>query len=140
MKVFYRYVLVTVISFSLMGSFPGGEAFCRGQHNIDEISDTSHKAHAHAASAHFHPPCGHESHQVDSSKQCCQTPYKNHADSTQIPALPNRTKTSQSHLVAIFSAQIATSCPQLSEKNLISEIFNTINPTLVSLRTVILLT
>ena len=139
LKVFYRYVIVTIISFSLMGSFPGGEAFYSGPHNFDEISETSHKAHAHATSAHSHPPCGHEPYQVDSSKQCCQTPYKNHADFAQIPVLPNRTKTSQSHLVLTFSAQIATICFQLSEKNLISEIFNTTDPTLKSLRTVILL-
>lgn len=138
MKVFCRYVLVIVLSFSLKGSFSDGEAFWSGLHNIGEIGESSHKAHA--APAHSHQPCGHEPHQADSSKECCQTPHKHHADSTQIPTFPNRTKTSQRHLAASFSAQITTiCCLQLSENRLIPTIFNTSDPTLESLRTVILL-
>ncbi len=139
MKAFCRHVLVAVICFSLMGLCPGGEAFCNTQHDNAEMSSTSHRVHAHAASEDFHLPSVHESHQVDLPEQCCRTSSEEPSDCTRIFVLPNKTKTFRSPLIATFSAQIAINCFQLSEKNFISEISNTINPTLASLRTVILL-
>lgn len=140
MKVLYRNILVIVLSFSLSGSFPGGEAFWGGPHHIGKIRDTSDTAHVHHASAHSHPPCGQESHQGDSSEEFCQIPYKNHAESAQVSILPNRTKRSQRHLVATLTARTATICSfQPVENRLISAIFHTPDPTLSSLRTVILL-
>jgi len=138
-KAFCRYILVVVVCFSLMGSCPAGEAFCLTQHNNAKMSNTSHRVHTHAASGHFHLPSIHESHQVDLPKQCCQASSQDPTDCSRIFVLPNKTKTFRSPLIATFSAQIAINCFQLSEKNCISEISNTINPTLVSLRTVILL-
>ncbi len=139
MKAFCRYVLVAVVCFSLMGSCSGGEAFCLAQHDNAGTSSTSHRVHAHAASEDFHLPGVHESHQVDSSQQCCEASSKVPSDCTQFFVLPNKTKTFRSPMIATFSTQIAINCFQLSEKNFISEISNTINPTLASLRTVILL-
>ena len=137
MKAFCRYVLVVVICFSLMGS--GSEAFCLTQHDNAEMSNASHKVHAHAASGHSHLLGAHETYQADSPEQCCSVPSKVPSDCTQFFVLLNKTKTFRSHLIATFSPQIAINCFQLSEKNFISEISNTINPTLASLRTVILL-
>jgi hypothetical protein len=139
MKTFCHYVLVAVICFSLMGSCPVGEAFCLTQHDNAEMSSTSHRVHAHATSENFHVPSVHESHQIDLSEQCCETSSKVPSDCARVFVLPNKTKTFRSPLIAAFSAQIAINCFQLSEKNYISEITNTINPTLASLRTVILL-
>ena len=138
MKAFCHYVLVAVICFSLMGLCLGGEAFCLTQHDNAEMR-TSHRAHAHAATGHFNLHSVRESHQVDLPEQCCQTSSEDHSDCTQIFVLPNKAKTFRSPMIATFSAQIAINCFQLSEKNFISEISNTINPTLASLRTVILL-
>ena len=140
MKTFCHYVLVAVICFSLMGSCPGGEAFCLTQHDDAEKSNTSHAAHAHAAPGQSHLPGVHETHQADSPEQCCETSSKVPSDCARVFVLLNKTNTFQSPLIAAFSAQIAINCFQLSEKNVISEISNTINPTLASLRTVILLT
>jgi len=139
MKTFCHYVLIAVICFSLMASCPGGEAFCLTQHDNAEMSGTSHRVHAHETSGHSHLPSVHESHQVDSSQQCCKTSSKVPSDCTRAFVLLNKTKTFRSPLIATFSTQIAINCFQLSEKNFISEISNTINPTLASLRTVILL-
>jgi hypothetical protein len=139
MNAFCRYILVAIICFSLMGSCLGGEGFCIIQHNNAKMSNTSHRVHAHAASAYSHLPSGHESHQVGSPEQCCRTSSKDPSDCARIFVLPNKTKTVRGSLIATFSTQIAINCFQLSEKNLISEISNAINPTLVSLRTVILL-
>ena len=139
MKTFCYHVVVAVICFSLMGSCLGGEAFCNTQHNNAKMSNASHRVHAHEAPAHSHLPSVHESHQVNSSQQCCRTSSKVPSDCTGIFVLPNKTKTFRSPLFATFSTQVAINCFQLSERNFISEISNTINPTLASLRTVILL-
>ena len=139
MKTFCHYVLIAVICFAMTSSCLGGEAFCNTQHDNAEMSSTSHKVHAHAASEHSRPFGVHESHQSNSSVQCCSTSSKVPSDCTRVFVLPNKTKTFRSPLIAIFSTQIAINCFQLSEKNFISEISNTINPTLASLRTVILL-
>ena len=139
MKTFYHYVLVAVICFSLIGSCLGGEAFCLTQHDNVEFGSTSHGVHDHTTSGNFHVPSVHESHQIDLSEQCCETSSKVPSDCARVFVLPNKTKTFRSPLIAAFSAQIAINCFQLSEKNYISEITNTINPTLASLRTVILL-
>ena len=139
MKTFCHYFLIAVICFSLMGSCPGGEAFCLTQHNNAEISSTSHRVHAHEAPAHSHLLNVNESYQDNSSEQCCQTSSEGPSDCARFFVLLNKTKTFRSPLIAAFSVQIAINCFQLSEKNHISEITNTINPTLASLRTVILL-
>ena len=139
MKAFCHYVLVAVICFSLMGSCLGGEAFCLVQHNNAKMSNASHRVHAHGVPAHSHLSSVHESHHVNSSQQCCRTSSKVPSDCIRIFVLPNKPKTFRSPLIATFSAQISINCFQLSEKNFISELSNTINPTLASLRTVILL-
>ncbi len=107
MKAFCRYVLVAVICFSLMGLCPGGEAFCLAQHDNANMSNTSHRVHAHAASGYFHLPGDHESHQVNLSQQCCRTSSKDPTGCTRIFVLPDKTKTFRSSLIANFSAQIA---------------------------------
>ncbi len=139
MKAFCRYVLVAVICFSLMGLCPGGEAFCLAQHDNANMSNTSHRVHAHAASGHFHLPGVRESHQVNSSQQCCRTSSKDPTDCTRILVLPDKTRTVRGSLIAAFSAQMAIDCFQVSENNFISEISNTINPALAALRAVIML-
>ncbi|MHC4482100.1 MAG: hypothetical protein ACYSW4_00985 [Planctomycetota bacterium] len=133
----FRYTFVMVICFSLMGKCHGGTGLCIAPHNNVDMEDISRTVHG--APVHSHLPSGHESHQVGSSQQCCQSPLKIPADCLRIFALPNKTEIVQGPLIATLSAQIAISRFQLSEKNLISEIANTINPTLVTLRTVILL-
>ena len=138
MKAFCSYVLVVVVCFSLLGSCPGGEAFCLTQHNNAKANNASHRTHACAASGHSHLPSAHESHQVVLPEQCCQTSSKDPTDCTRIFALPNKTKTFRSPLIATFSALISINCLQIPEKNFISEISDTISPTLAPLRTVIL--
>ena len=138
-KAFCRHFSLVIVCFSLMGSCPGGEAFCITPHNNARMNNASHKVHAHGASAHSHLPSVHGSHQVDSSQQCCRTSSRVLSDCARIFVLHNKTKTFRSPLIATFSAQIAINCFQLSGTNFISEISNTINPTLASLRTVILL-
>ena len=139
MKAFCCRVLVAVICFSLMGSCPGGEAFCVTPHDNANKSNTSHRVDAHAASGYFHLPGDHESHQVNLSQQCCRTSSKDPTDCTRILVLPDKTKTVRGSLIAAFSAQMAINCFQVSEKNFISEISNTINPALAALRAVIML-
>jgi len=139
MKSFWRHILVAVICFAMMSSCPGGEALCLSPHDNARMNSTSHGVHAHEDSEHSQLPSVHESHQVNSSQQCCTTSSKVPSDCARFFVLPNKTKTFRSPLIATFSTQIAINCFQLSEKNFISEISNTINPTLASLRTVILL-
>lgn len=140
MKILYYCALIAVISFSLMGSCPGSEAFCLTQHNDVEMSNSSDCDHTHEISEDSHVHNVEESHHMDLFGQCCRTSSKAPSDCARIFVLANMTKTIQSALIATFSDQIATSCFLLSETNSISEIFNTINPALASLRTVILLT
>jgi len=139
MKTFCHYVLLATTCFSLMGYCLGGEGLCLTQHDDTRAGSDSHGVHAHEDSEHSQLPSVHESHQVNSTQQCCKTSSKVPSDCTRFFVLPNKTKTFRSPLIATFSTQIAINCFQLSEKNFISEISNTINPTLASLRTVILL-
>ena len=139
MKAICRYVLLAFICFSLMGSCSGGEAFCTTQHNNVKMSHTSHRVHVHGVPEHSHLPSAHEPHQVNSSQQCCRTSSKDPTDCTRIFVLLNKTKTFRSPLIVTFSVQIAINCFRFSEENFISEISNTKNSTLASLRTVILL-
>ena len=140
MKAFSRYILVMVVCFSLVGSCLGGEAFCLTPHDDVEMSDTCREAYAHETPEHSHMPGAHESHHIDLPEICCPASSEAPSGCAQIFVLPtNRTRTFQSPLIAAPSAQIAINSFQLSEKNIISEISNTINPTLASLRTVILL-
>ena len=134
MKAFWHFILAACICFSLMCSCSGGEAFFLTQKNAP-MRNTSHGAYT--ASGHFQLASAHESHQKD-SEQCCGTSSK-YRYCARIFVSPNKTKTFQSTLSATFSDKTAINCFQLSEKNFISEISNTINPTLASLRTVILL-
>lgn len=139
MKTFCHYVLLATTCFSLMGYCPGGEGLCLTQHDDTKKSNSSHGVNAHEDSEHSQLPSVHKYHQVDSVLQCCQTPSKESSDCARIFVLPNKIKTFRSSLTATFSPQITISCFQLLEKNFISEIFNSTNPTLASLRTVILL-
>ncbi len=139
MNAFCHYVLVAVVCFSLMGSCLGGEAFCLIQHDNAEMSNSSHSVHAHAAFGYSHLPGVHETHQVGLLGQCCRASSRRFSNCAQFFVLLNKTKTFRSPLIVIFSNQTAMNCFQLSEKNFFSEIPNAINPTLASLRTVILL-
>ena len=140
MNTFCHYVLLATTCFSLMASCPDGEAFCLTQHDSAEMSGTSHRVHAHATSGNLHTHSIHKSHHVDLPEQCCRTSSNIPSDCTRIFVLPNnKTKTFRSPLTATFSPQITVSCFKLLEKNFISEIFNSTNPTLALLRTVILL-
>jgi len=139
MKSFWRHILVAVICFAMRSSCPGGEALCLSPHDNARMNSTSNGVHAHENSEHSQLPSVHESHQINSSQQCSTTSSKDPSDCARFFVLPNKTKTFRSPLIATFSTQIAINCFQLLEKNFISEISNTINPTLASLRSVILL-
>ena len=136
MKAFYRYILVAVISLRLVGL--GSGACCHTPHDNGEKSNTSHTAHTN--SVHSRLSDIHDFHQVDLSQKCCQTSSNDPADYTRIFILPNNTKTVQDSLITTFSHQIAINCFHFSAKNSISEITDLINPTLTSLRTVVLRT
>ena len=134
MKAFCHYILVAVTCFSLLCS---GSAVFHSHHTSHDTAKMT--GTAHVALSNIPLASAHKSHHVDSSEQCCRTLPKTPSDCTRISVLPNKTKTFRSPLVAAFSTQIAINRFQLSGMHFISEIFNTINPTLASLRTVILL-
>lgn len=138
MKAFGRYVLVLVICFSLIGSCLGGGALCAGHHNGE--TDSSGGSHSHGESGHLHLPGVHESGQVNLSGACCRSSSEEPTDCTRIFVLPDKSETFRSSLIATFSVQIAIDSFELLEKSIISEISNTTNPALVSLRAVIMLT
>jgi hypothetical protein len=137
MKTFCCYVLVTIICFSLMGSCPGGDCLAQ-RDNVDKTS-ASHRVNAHAASEHFHVQSVHESHQIDLPQQCCRTSSKVVSDCVSIFVLPNKARTFRTSMIATSSVQMMINRFQFLARNFVSEIFNTLSPTLVSLRTVILL-
>ena len=133
----YKECMVVFLCLFVAGNLAHGIGRCIvPQDNVDR-GVTSHKAHS--ASVHSHRVGGRESHQAGSSQQCCSIPLKLPADCVRFFTLLNKNKTAQDFLTATPSTWAAISCFQFSEKNLISEISNTINPTLVSLRTVVLL-
>lgn len=140
MKAFCHYIFVAMTCFSLLCSGSAVYHSHHTSHNTAEITGTSHAIHAHVALSNIHLASAHKSHHIDSSKQCCQTSPRIPSESKRISVLPNKTKTFRSSLVAAFSSQIATNRFQHSGKWFNSRISNTINPTLESLRTVILLT
>ena len=136
----YAHVLVAVFSFSLMVSYLSGQTRCFNPHDHARMSHTVHKAHGHGASSNSHLPNVHGCHDADSSQKCCPTPSQNSDKCKRDFVLRNRTNTAEKTQRASLSAPIAVDCsPQFSERNFISEISNANNPTLLSLRTVILL-
>ena len=128
-KHIYKECMVVLLCLFVVGNLAHGIGLCIVSHDNIDRGVTSHKAHT--ASVH--------SHEAGSFQQCCPTPLKLPADCVRFFTLLNKNKTAQDFLTATPSTWVAISCFQFSEKNLISEISNTINPTLVSLRTVVLL-
>ena len=136
----YTYVLTAVFSFSLMLSSPCGLTFCHNPHDHARMSQTVHKAHGHGDSSNSHQTSVHDCHDGVSSQECCKNHPQNSNECTRDFVLQNRTNTSEKTQRASLSAAIAVDCsPQFSERNSISEISHANNPTLLSLRTVILL-
>jgi hypothetical protein len=133
----YKECMVVFLCLFVAGNLAHGIGLCIVSHDNVDRGVTSHKAHT--ASVHSHRVGGRESHEAGSFQQCCPTPLKIPADCVRFFTLLNKNKTAQDFLTATQSTWAAISCFQFSEKNLISEISNTINPTLVSLRTVVLL-
>lgn len=138
MKSFGRYVVAAVICFSLMSLCSGGEALLLALHNNAKMSNASSGVDAHAVFWNFQLPGVCQSRQVDLPEQCCQASTEYPSDCALIFVSTNMTDTFRSTLTATFSAQIAINCFQFSEMNFVSEISDPINPTLASLRTVIL--
>ena len=136
-KHIYKECMVVLLCLFVVGNLAHGIGLCIVSHDNIDRGVTSHKAHT--ASAHSHRVGGRESHEAGSFQQCCPTPLKLPADCVRFFTLLNKNKTVQDFLTATPSTWAAISCFQFPEKNLISEISNTINPTLVSLRTVVLL-
>ncbi len=133
----YKECMVVLLCLFVSGNLAHGIGLCIVSHNNIDRGVASHKAHT--ASVHSHEVGGRESHEAGSSQQCCPAPLKLPADCVRFFTLLNKNKTAQDFLTATLSTWTAISCFQFSEKNLISEISNTINPTLASLCTVILL-
>jgi len=135
----YAYVLVAVFSFSLMISCPSGLTCFLNPHNHARMSQPVLKAHGHGDSSNSHLSNVHGCHDEDSSQECCQTQSQNSDKCTRDFVLRNRTNTAERTQSASLSAPIAVDCSQFSGRNFIPEISNANNPTLLSLRTVILL-
>lgn len=138
MKAFGRYFLVFVVCFSLIGSCIGGEAFCVGQHHNSKVSNSG-ESHSHGESVHQHPGSVPESGEVSLSQQCCRSSSKEPTECTRFFVLPEKSEIFRSSQIAAFSVQIAINSLEFSEKSVISEISNSTNPALVSLRAVIML-
>lgn len=138
MKAFGRYVLVVVVCFSLMGSCIGGGALCNHHHT--SMMGNLHGDYSHAVSGHLHPLRIQESGVASLSQACCKNSSKEPTEYTRIFVMPDKSDTFRVSQIATFSVQILINCFELSEKSFITEISNTIDPTLASLRTVILLT
>jgi len=135
----YAHVLVAVFSFSLMVSYPCGLTCFLNTHDHARMSQIVHKVHGHGDSSNSHLSNVHGCHDADSSHACCQTPSQNPDKCTRDLVLLNRTNTAERTQSASLSAPIAVDCSQFSGRNFIPEISNANNPTLLSLRTVILL-
>jgi hypothetical protein len=145
MKTFYHCSLVLVVCLSLIGMCLGGGVLCHSHHTDHDNTGITGDSHSHPTLSSiplsgYHVTDDHESHHADSSEKCCQSSPKNTSVYARFSALANKTKTSRSSLVVVFSVRTAFNCFQHSGKNFITEIFNAINPALESLRTVILLT
>lgn len=125
MKSFYRSVLGAVICFLLIVHGYGG--FCHTPHGNAGTSSASHKSHTTSV------------HKIESPEECCRTSSKDPFDWKATIVLPDKTKKVQGLPDAFCPTPITTVCFQFSDKNFISKLSNTINPVLVSLRTVILL-
>lgn len=130
MKILWHCILLATTCFSLMGYCPGSEGYCLTLHD-----DTKER---HEVTIRSSLPDVHESHHRDSSTQCCRIPSQKSSDCARIFVFPSKTKSFRNIMPVIIWAQIPNNGFQISEKNFISEIFNSTNPTLASLCTVIL--
>ena len=138
MRVFCDYILVLAICFPLISSYHN-KASCHEPNNSAEIYHTSYETYTLASSVDTHLLKSHEFLQAGSHEECCQTSSDNPADCKPVSVLPDKTKRIQRLSNAICPDTITDGCFQLLEKNFISKASNTINPTLTSLRTTILL-
>jgi len=138
-KSLYTHVLIAVFSFSLMLSSPCGLTCYNNPHDRARMSHTVYKAHGHGDSSNSHLSDVHVCHDAGSSHACCQTPSQNPDKCTRDFVLQNRTNTAERTQSISLSAPIVVDCSQFSERNFVSEMSYANNPTLLSLRTIILL-
>jgi len=133
------HVLAAVFSFSLMVSYPCDLTCFLNPHDHARMSQTVHKVHGHGDSSNFHRSNVHGCHDADSSYACCQNPSQNPDKYTRNLVFRNRTNSAERTQSASLSAPIVVDCSQFSGRNFIPERSNANNPTLLSLRTIILL-
>lgn len=135
----YTHVLVAVFSLSLIVSYPCGLTHCHSSHDHARAGQPEHKAHRHGGCSNSHLTSVYDCHDGVSSQECCKDQSHNSNKCTQEFVLQNRTNTAERTQSVSLSAPIVVDCSQFSERNFISEISNSNNPTLLSLRTIILL-
>ena len=139
MKVIFHYVVAAIICFSLMGMCSGDEDFFHTPYNDAKMGSAHPMAGAFSVPMSFHLHHIHDSRGKDLPDQCSGTSSKDTPVCAGTFILANTSKSHRSSLISAISAQIPIGCFQLSERTFISEISNPTNPTLSSLRTVILL-
>ena len=141
-KALYTHILVAVFCFSSALSYPGGPTFCITPHDHVGMSHPVNKSPCHETSSHdhYHQLNPHQLHDVDSTKQCCQT-RSHHSDECRQSSiiLNNQTDRTDATRSLTLSATSTIDSLQLSGWNLLLKIPKTNNPTSLSLRTVILI-
>ena len=135
----YPYVLTAVFSFLLMISSPCALTFYHSPHDHTRMSQTVHKVHGHGDCSNSHLSNIHGCHDADSSHECCENESQNSDECTRDSVLRNRTNTTERTQSASLSAPIVVDFSQFSGRTYLSEGSNPKNPTLSSLRTVVLL-
>ena len=121
----------------------GSEAFCHGHHgnhNASGMEIISHSLHAHTASPHLHQSDDHKSHDCDSTRHCCQSVPEKSSECVHVYVMPDTSKSSALSLAAVLPSQIFSNSFSLDAKDCAYGFSNSNNPSLESLRTVILLT
>jgi hypothetical protein len=142
-RTFFSYAFAIALCFSVLGLCLGTEAFCHSHHASGDSADITitshtHQGHSHATSF-LHVTGAHKSHNADSHKHCCQSSPKKSSHCIEVLVLDNTIKTFGCSLAAANSPQIAYSIFSLPAMDCIAGLSNVSNPSLVSLRTVILL-
>lgn len=143
MKTFRGYAIVVALCLSMIGMCFGSEVFSHTHHDshiASNVTITSHAPHAHVASSLLQLTSAHKSHKADSSVHCCQSSPKEPFGCVQAFVLPDTVKTFRCSLVTVFSPQITISSSTPPAMDCISGLSTTKNPSLGSLRTIILLT
>lgn len=143
MKTFRGYATVVGLCLSMIGMCFGSEAFSHthhDSHSSSSVTITSHTPHAHAASSLLQLTGAHKSHKADPLGHCCQSSPREPSGCVQVFVLPGTFKTFKYSLVAVFSPQTTISSFTPPAMDCIPGLSTTKNPSLGSLRTVILLT